>query len=85
MFGIGGSKSIVGLDIGSSSIKAVELKKSRGEVEVVHVGLEPLASDIVVDSMIVDSGSVSSAITKIFTENAIKPKANKWAGSPLAR
>ena len=55
MFGIGGSKSIVGLDIGSSSIKAVELKQSRGEVEVVHVGLEPLASDIVVDSMIVDS------------------------------
>src|SRR5438067_13242100 len=74
MFGMGGSKSIVGLDIGSSSIKAVELKKSRGEVEVVHVGLEPLASDIVVDSMIVDSGSVSSAITKIFNENNIKPK-----------
>ena len=74
MFGIGGSKSIVGLDIGSSSIKAVELKKSRGEVEVLHVGLEPLASDIVVDSMIVDSGSVSSAITKIFNENNIKSK-----------
>jgi type IV pilus assembly protein PilM len=75
MFGLGGAKSIVGLDIGSSSIKAVELKKSRGEVEVVHVGLEPLASDIVVDSMIVDSGSVSSAITKIFNENSIKSKA----------
>ena len=74
MFGLGGSKAIVGLDIGSSSIKAVELKKSRGEVEVVHVGLEPLASDIVVDSMIVDSGSVSSAITKIFNENGIKSK-----------
>jgi len=74
MFGMGGSKTIVGLDIGSSSIKAVELKKSRGEVEVVHIGLEPLASDIVVDSMIVDSGSVSSAITKIFTENGIKSK-----------
>ena len=74
MFGMGGSKTIVGLDIGSSSIKAVELKKSRGEVEVVHLGLEPLASDIVVDSMIVDSGSVSSAITKIFTENGIKSK-----------
>jgi type IV pilus assembly protein PilM len=75
MFGMGGAKSIVGLDIGSSSIKAVELKKSRGEVELVHLGLEPLAPDIVVDSMIVDSGSVSSAITKIFTENNIKSKA----------
>ena len=75
MFGMGGAKTIVGLDIGSSSIKAVELKKSRGDIEVVHIGLEPLSPDIVVDSMIVDSGSVSSAITKIFNENNIKSKA----------
>ena len=75
MFGMGGTKAIVGLDIGSSSIKAVELKKTRGDIEVVHIGLEPLSPDIVVDSMIVDSGSVSSAITKIFNENNIKSKA----------
>jgi type IV pilus assembly protein PilM len=74
MFGLGGTKSIVGLDIGSSCIKAVELRKARGGVELAHIGLEPLASDIVVDSMIVDSGSVSSAITKIFNESAIKSK-----------
>jgi type IV pilus assembly protein PilM len=36
--------------------------------------MEPLASDIVVDSMIVDSGSVSSAISKIFSEHNIKTK-----------
>jgi len=75
MFGIGGSKTIVGLDIGSSSIKAVELKKARGGITVTHLGVEPLASDIVVDSMIVDSGSVASAITKIFLENNIKSRA----------
>src|SRR3954447_20668268 len=70
----GGAKTIVGLDIGSSSIKAVELRKAHGEIEVAHIGVEPLASDIVVDSMIVDSGSVSSAISKIFGEHAIKTK-----------
>jgi type IV pilus assembly protein PilM len=53
MFGLG-SKSIVGLDVGSSSIKAVELKKGRNGIEVAHLGLEALAPDIVVDSMIVD-------------------------------
>ena len=75
MFGLFGSnKSIVGLDIGSNSIKAVELLRRRGEVMVSHVGLEPLASDIVVDSMIVDSGSVASAISKIFAEQAFKAK-----------
>jgi type IV pilus assembly protein PilM len=75
MFGLGGTKSIVGLDIGSSSIKAVELKKSKGEIQVSALGIEPLGSDIVVDSMIVDSGSVSSAIAKLFTEQKIKAKA----------
>ena len=70
----GGGKTIVGLDIGSSSIKAVELKKAKGEIEVAHLGIEPLAADIVVDSMIVDSVGVSSAITKIFNDNNIKAK-----------
>ena len=73
MFGIG-AKTIVGLDVGSSSIKAVELKRSRVGIQVAHLGVEPLASDIVVDSMIVDSGTVSSAISKIFSENLIKSR-----------
>jgi type IV pilus assembly protein PilM len=72
MFGSG--KSIVGLDIGSSCIKAIELKRSKGSIVVSHLGMEPLASDIVVDSMIVDSGSVSGAISKIFTQHGIKTK-----------
>ena len=74
MFGMGAAKNVVGLDIGSSSIKAIELKKTKGQIEVTHIGFEPLASDIVVDSMIVDSGSVSSAISKIFAENTMKSK-----------
>jgi type IV pilus assembly protein PilM len=75
MFGLGGNKTVVGLDIGSSCIKAVELKRSRGGIEVAHLGVEPLASDVVVDSMIMDSPSVSSAITKLFTENGIRSRA----------
>ena len=76
MFGIGSGKSIVGLDIGSSCIKAIELKRSKGEIIVSHLGVEPLASDIVVDSMIVDSGSVSSAISKSSASTQSKP--NRW-------
>src|ERR1700687_3064809 len=74
MFGMG-SKTIVGLDVGSSSIKAVELRRTRTGIEVAHLGLEPIAPDIVVDSMIVDSGTVSSAIAKLFTDTQIKSKA----------
>jgi type IV pilus assembly protein PilM len=75
MFGMGGSKAMVGLDIGSSSIKAVELKKTRGSIELVHLGLEPVATDVVVDSMIMDAPTVASAVTKIFTDNNIKSRA----------
>jgi type IV pilus assembly protein PilM len=67
-------QSIVGLDVGSSSIKAVELKRGRSGIEVAHLGVESLPSDIVVDSMIVDSGTVSSVIAKLFSENEIKSR-----------
>src|SRR5262249_5903549 len=82
MFGFGSSKSIVGLDIGSSSIKAVELKKAKGEIQVAHLGVERLGSDIVVDSMIVDSGTVSSAISKLSLERRFdsKPVATAVSG-----
>src|SRR5450631_1629027 len=73
MFGMG-SKTIVGLDVGSSSIKAVELRRTRTGIEVAHLGLEPIAPDIVVDSMIVDSGTVSAAISKLFADTLIKSK-----------
>ena len=46
MFGGGKVKQMVGLDIGSSSIKAVELKASRTGFELVSFGLEPLAQEI---------------------------------------
>jgi type IV pilus assembly protein PilM len=68
----GGSKSIVGLDIGSSSIKAAELRRSRDRLELVHAGLEPLANDLVVDSMIMDSTAVSGAIGQLFSASRIK-------------
>jgi len=46
----------------SSSIKAVELRKTRTGIEVAHLGLEPIAPDNRGRSMIVDSGTVSAAI-----------------------
>ena len=74
MFGLGGNKTLVGLDIGSSSIKAIELQRSRGQLELTHVGMEPLGADIVVDSMIVDSGSVANTIAKLFADSGMKSK-----------
>jgi Tfp pilus assembly PilM family ATPase len=42
MFGLGKAKSLVGLDIGSSAVKAVELRKKGSSYELVNLGMEPL-------------------------------------------
>ena len=73
LFG-GGSKQLVGLDIGSSSIKAVELKVTKAGYELVSYGMEPLAPDTVVDGAIMDAPQVANAISKIFDAQKIKTK-----------
>jgi type IV pilus assembly protein PilM len=74
MFGLGAAKQVVGLDIGSSAVKAVELKRSGKDLEVVRLGVEPLAPEIVVDGAIVDTGQVSNTIARIFTDKKIRTK-----------
>jgi len=74
MFGIGTQRALVGLDIGSSSIKAVELKSSKQGYELVNFGLEPLAQDTVVDGAIMDAPLVAGAISSIFDQQKIKTK-----------
>jgi type IV pilus assembly protein PilM len=74
VFGLGKSKALVGLDIGSSSVKAVELAKSKQGVELVSYGLEPLAQDTVVDGAIMDALAVATAINSMFDSKKIKTK-----------
>ncbi len=74
MFGIGEKKPVVGLDIGSSSIKAVELRSSKHGYELVSFGLEPLAQDTVVDGAIMDAPQVAAGISSIFEQQRIKTK-----------
>jgi type IV pilus assembly protein PilM len=73
LFG-GKSRQLVGLDIGSSSIKAVELKSTKGGYELVSFGTEHLAPDTVVDGAIMDAPQVANAISKIFDAARAKTK-----------
>ena len=74
MFGGGQKRALVGLDIGSSSIKAVELKSSKQGYELMSFGLEALAQDTVVDGAIMDAPLVAGAISNIFETQKIKTK-----------
>ena len=78
MFGFAQEKQFVGLDIGSSSIKAVELKsKKKGAerlYEVKKIGYELLPHDAIVEGAIIDTSSVAETIKMIFDENKISNK-----------
>jgi type IV pilus assembly protein PilM len=74
MFNLGKTKSLVGLDIGSSSVKAVELKKTKNGYELASFGLEALAQDTVVDGAIMDAPSVAEKIISIFDSQKTKVK-----------
>ncbi|MGH9357723.1 MAG: type IV pilus assembly protein PilM [Terriglobia bacterium] len=65
------ANDLVGLDIGSSSVKAVQLKQSGGRYELVSLALDQLSQDSIVDGAIMDTLSVSSAIEKLFEQSQI--------------
>ncbi|MGE0703535.1 MAG: type IV pilus assembly protein PilM [Vicinamibacterales bacterium] len=74
MFGLGKSKPIVGLDIGSSAVKAIELKPSGKGFRVSGFATEALPPDSIVDGSIVDSAAVTAAIRRVFESGAFKTK-----------
>ena len=67
------NKQSIGLDVGSSSLKAAELRPSRrGGYELVSLGIEELSPDCIVDGVIISKIPVSDAINRIFTQQSIK-------------
>src|ERR1700704_5221128 len=71
----GKAKTVIGLDIGSSAVKAVELKPSGKGYRVTAFAAEPVPPDAIVDGAIIDAGSVADAIRRVFDGNkAFKTK-----------
>src|SRR5436190_4533775 len=74
MFGLGKSKAVVGLDIGSSAVKAVELKPAGKGFKVTAFAIEPVPPDSIVDGAIIDGTAVADAIRRLFENKAFKVK-----------
>jgi type IV pilus assembly protein PilM len=68
------AKSLVGLDIGSSAVKAVELKPAGKAYKVSAFGSEAVPPDSIVDGAIIDGGAVAEGIRRLFTGLGIKTK-----------
>ena len=67
------TKGVVGLDIGSATIKLVELKEKKGgNFLLQRIGVEPLSPEAIVDGSIMDSSLVVDAIQKLNEQSGVK-------------
>src|SRR5438874_5759283 len=74
VFGLGKSKAVIGLDIGSSAVKAVELRQVGKGWKVVAFGIQPVPPDSIVDGAIIDGAAVADSIRRVFENKQFKTK-----------
>jgi type IV pilus assembly protein PilM len=68
----GKKKSVAGLDIGSSSIKMVELDGKANNLNLVSLGFQNLPADSIIDGQIMELNVVSDAIQSVCNSNGVK-------------
>lgn len=68
----GKKKSAAGLDIGSSSIKMVELEGKLNNLNLVSLGFENLPGDTIIDGQIMELNVVSDVIQSVCVNHQVK-------------
>lgn len=76
-------KNLVGVDIGASSVKVVQLRESRKKLQVVKWGYASLAPQTIIDGHIMNASAVTEALAKIFQEAKISSA--KWRSGSTGR
>ncbi|NVN89875.1 MAG: type IV pilus assembly protein PilM [Desulfuromonadales bacterium] len=74
MFLLNRNKEVVGIDIGSSSIKLVQLKEHKGGYQLINAGIMPLPPEAIVDNTLMDSSSIVDAINNLISSLGVKIK-----------
>ena len=69
-----GKRGIVGLDIGSRQIKAVQLKELKTGYQLEGIGIVNLLPELIVDGAILDSFRVVEAIKELLSEKNLQAK-----------
>src|SRR6266545_7360443 len=68
------SKLAVGLDIGSSSVKLVQLRERKGGYALHAFGVAKLPPETIVDGALMNSAAVVQAIQDLFAEHKVRTK-----------
>jgi type IV pilus assembly protein PilM len=67
------SKNLVGLDIGSSAVKLVELRDAKGGgYKLVKTGLSTLSPEAIVDGAIMDASLVVDTVNRVLSETGVR-------------
>lgn len=69
-----GSPSSVGLDIGTSAVRAAQVSAGKGAASLMAFGQVPLPSGAVVDGEIRDAAAVTEAISKLWKRTKLRSK-----------
>jgi type IV pilus assembly protein PilM len=68
------NKDIIGVDIGSSGVKLVQLRLLKEGYHLQHVGLLPLSAEAIVDNTLMDSSSVVETVKQLVHSLGVKGK-----------
>ncbi|GFO58042.1 pilus assembly protein PilM [Geomonas silvestris] len=68
------NKDIVGVDIGSSAVKLVQLRELKGGWQLQNVGVLPLPPEAIVDNTLMDSSSIVETVKKLLLSLDVKVK-----------
>ncbi len=71
---LGKKKNVIGLDIGSSSIKLVELSEGKTGYRLQSLGISPLPPEAIVDGALMDSVTVIDAIKELIKSAKTRTK-----------
>ena len=70
----GKKKDVIGLDIGCSSIKLVELKEDKKGYKLQNLAISPLPPEAIVDGALMDSVTIVDAIRDVISNSKTKTK-----------
>jgi type IV pilus assembly protein PilM len=67
-------KNLVGVDIGASSIKVVQLRETRKKLQVIRSGWAPLPPQTIIDGHVMNSSAVTEALGRVFRDAKIQQR-----------
>ena len=71
---LGKKKDVIGLDIGSSSVKLVELKEGKNGYKLQNLAISPLPTEAIVDGALMDSATIIDTIRDVIATSKTKLK-----------